>query len=328
MQMKRELEAGVTKLKVMPTLEGFADEVFLPFVKDSTLAPKSKKGYQFGVSLLKNTTRKVGAEVVPYKTTRLDQVCNSDVDTLPTPGGPSTTNCMRRTLSRMLSLAVEKKYLAAKPKINLVRERKRKMVYSPELEQKVLVTAPQPLADIMMVVFDAGMRPDEIVRLQWGHILWDKCLIFVDHGKTEEASRHVPLSDRVRDMLLGRLKRAKNQWVFASTRKNGAHIRYDSAPCKQFRELRKRLAIPKDLVLYSARHTFGTDLMESTGNIRLVQKTMGHASLTTTERYIHPDMLGLADRINRRNRARAERAQNPAPQNFGHGFGHGQVAIQ
>ena len=35
------------------------------------------------------------------------------------------------------------------------------------------------------------------------------------------------------------------------------------------------------------RHTFATDLLRSTSNIRLVQKALGHASLTTTMLYTH-----------------------------------------
>ena len=59
-------------------------------------------------------------------------------------------------------------------------------------------------------------------------------------------------------------------------------------------ELRGLVGIPKDLVLYSARHTFGTDLLERTGNIKLVQEALGHESVTTTQRYVHPDKSEMA----------------------------------
>ena len=247
---------------------------------------------------------------VPYTGTRLDQVRYSDVDTLQVSGGPSNMNCMRRTLRRMLALAVEKDYAPSAPRIHLVRERRRKAIYLPKLEKQMLETATQPLKDIATICFDTGMRPDEVVRLEWAHILWDRRLIYVDHGKTAHSTREVPLSDRVRDALLARLKAAPSgRWVFPSKRKKGFPIRSDSGPVKQFRKLRALLGIPKELVLYSARHTFGTELMrKSKGNIKLVQEIMGHESMHTAALYLHPEKDGVADLINERNEERAKRA--------------------
>jgi integrase len=62
--------------------------------------------------------------------------------------------------------------LRVAPKLHL--ERERQAVYAPQLEQKVPTHAKQPLRDIAVIVFDAGMRPDEIVRLEWPQILRDK----------------------------------------------------------------------------------------------------------------------------------------------------------
>jgi integrase len=93
-----------------------------------------------------------------------------------------------------------------------------------------------------------------------------------------------------------------------SKRKKGNHISY-FGPAKQFTKLRKLVGIPEDIVFYSARHTFGTDIMEQTGNINLVQEVMGHDNVTTTQRYLHPDKSKMADHINERNRDRARRAE-------------------
>ena len=34
------------------------------------------------------------------------------------------------------------------------------------------------------------------------------------------------------------------------------------------------------------RHTFATELLEASGNVRLVQESLGHANLATTDRYL------------------------------------------
>lgn len=65
------------------------------------------------------------------------------------------------------------------------------------------------------------MRPDEVIRMRWESVLWDKNLIFNPDGKMEKARRHVPLSDRVRDML--RAQGATSEWVFPSPKEGIAH---------------------------------------------------------------------------------------------------------
>jgi len=38
---------------------------------------------------------------------------------------------------------------------------------------------------------------------------------------------------------------------------------------------------------HTCRHSFATDLLKKTKNLRLVQKAMGHESISTTEVYLH-----------------------------------------
>lgn len=58
-------------------------------------------------------------------------------------------------------------------------------------------------------------------------------------------------------------------------------------------------------MLYSARHSFATDMLDRTGNIVLVGKLLGHRSVMTTQRYLHPEMKGMAELVNARNAMRS-----------------------
>lgn len=49
----------------------------------------------------------------------------------------------------------------------------------------------------------------------------------------------------------------------------------------------KRAGIEKDIHPHTLRHTFATDLLRQAKNIRLVQKALGHSSLSTTQIYTH-----------------------------------------
>lgn len=177
----------------------------------------------------------------------------------------------------------------------------------------MLKVAPQPLRDVFLLCHDSGMRPDEVMRLRWDDILWDKSLIFVQKGKTKKATRHVPLSDRVREALRIRfernntvLKRFKSEWVFPAKRKETktGHITHTAIE-KPFRKARKDAKLPKELVIYSARHSFATDLLDRTGNLKLVMDVLGHESVTTTQKYLHPALKDLAGIVNERNLGRA-----------------------
>jgi integrase len=61
-----------------------------------------------------------------------------------------------------------------------------------------------------------------------------------------------------------------------------------------------------ELALYSARHSFASDIRERTGNLRLVMDALGHESVTTTQKYLHPSQKGISEIVNQRNLGRAE----------------------
>jgi integrase len=308
-----KLEAPApAKPKPMPTIAQFIDSEFAAMIEGSSLDKDTKHYYRNGCRLLK---------AGDYRDTLLDQVYPSDVDALRFPGGPSTANNVRRTLSRILSHAVEKRVLLARPKIRLLEEVERSATYTAELEEKVIAMAEQPLRDVFLIAFDAGMRPDEVLRLCWDDVIWDKSLIFIPTGKTKASRRHVPLSDRVRQVLRTRAQGSKSPFVFPAIRKSThGHMSYRVIH-RRFKELRSLAGIPDDIVLYSARHTFATDLLDQSGNMKLVQETLGHTDMRTTGRYLHPSKRGLAEVIDQRNARRAAEAER-------HVLRHGQDSVQ
>jgi integrase len=146
------------------------------------------------------------------------------------------------------------------------------------------------------------MRPDEVLRMRQKDILWGKALIHVPKGKTKRSTRHVPLSDRVRDILTRRVRVTWNEYVFPAHSKSGH--KSHTAIEKPFRQLRRKLKLDNDLVLYSGRHTFATDILDRTGNLKLVGDLLGHASPVTTARYLHPSLKEIAGIVNDRNMTR------------------------
>jgi len=68
------------------------------------------------------------------------------------------------------------------------------------------------------------------------------------------------------------------------------------------------------LVAAMARHSFGTYAMSMAKDPSLVREAMGHENLSTTMKYLHPDLSRLRDIIDQRNVAAMAQsmAQQPA----------------
>ena len=63
---------------------------------------------------------------------------------------------------------------------------------------------------------------------------------------------------------------------------------------RTYSRLRDQAGLPKDLVLYLARHECGTKICREKG-IEYARRLLGHTDIATTQRYMHLDEKELAD---------------------------------
>ena len=127
---------------------------------------------------------------------------------------------------------------------------------------------------------------------------WNSRVIFNPNSKTKKGRRFVPMSDRVMKTLLVRCADRTEGWVFPS-RQKGKHIT-GGLVNKQWVRARKKAGLPEDLVLYCARHDFGTYVLQKTGNIAAVMNSMSHSDVKTAMTYQHPELNVVRDAINSR----------------------------
>jgi integrase len=228
----------------------------------------------------------------------LDRITTEEVDGLFLSGSPSYVNQALRTLRRLLGKAVEWKVMAVAPRIRLLAEPERQQVLDPESEAKLVAVGKQPLNDVLIIIQDAGMRPDEVFRVRIENIDFVAGQIFNPSGKTKASRRYVPVSQRMVDMLLRRCAGKTEGWLFPCARAKSGHR---TTVAKQFREARQEAGLPSSLVLYCARHAFGTAIYEGTGNLAMVMKVMGHTDVRTAMRYQHPILDPVREAIDQRN---------------------------
>ena len=135
---------------------------------------------------------------------------------------------------------------------------------------------------------DTGMKNEiELFRMRIENLDWQGRVIFVPDSKTPEGRRLVPMSRRVFDILKKRCGTHTDGWVFPSKRSASGHLR---SICNLFRQARNKAGLPKEMVLYCARHDYGTRVLMRTGNLAAVMRTMGHRDLKTAMHYQRPEL--------------------------------------
>ncbi len=140
---------------------------------------------------------------------------------------------------------------------------------------------------IVRLMLNAGLRGCEVRNLKTTDVDWESGRILVNgKGKRQRtlwlAPEDLDLLRRWREVRDG-LPQA-NGFLFSGL---------DGRPLGE-RNLRKivkgairRAGLAKDPHPHALRHTFATDLLRQTKNLRLVQKALGHSSVATTEIYTH-----------------------------------------
>lgn len=230
----------------------------------------------------------------------LTQVDKSVVAGTTFKGGAAYKNQAIRTVRRMLGMAKEWRLLAEAPSLRLYHEQPRESVIDPTAETALLAHCDPATKLALILMQDCGIRRDEVARMRLDWVRWKEQVLCVPDGKTRNAKREVPLSKRSYDALLMAHAGRIEGFVFPSKRAKCGHIHPDTLS-DGFRAARKSAGLPDDVVLYSARHTFGTAIYGATGNLKLVMKVMGHGDARTAMRYQHPSMESVRAVINERN---------------------------
>ena len=149
---------------------------------------------------------------------------------------------------------------------------------------------PKHLA-LLMVVYSAGLRVSEAVRLHVDDLDAERGLIRVRKakGRKDRYTLLSPVALRgVKDYM--ELYEPR-EWLFPGQRP-GRHLTSRSAQ-KVMTRARDKAGIPQHATMHTLRHSFATHLLESGTDLRYIQELLGHQSSRTTEIYTHVSKKNL-----------------------------------
>lgn len=161
-----------------------------------------------------------------------------------------------------------------------------------ETDQNALLAAPNRKAPtglrnfcLLVLFLNLGLRVSEALSLRVSDIDWLSGKITVREGKGGR-DRILWLSedDLAHLQFLRSVRCAGGSHLFCTLAGGRLSDRYVREMVKRYA---RRAGIEKDVHPHTLRHTFATDLLRDTKNIRLVQKALGHVSLATTMIYTH-----------------------------------------
>ena len=138
---------------------------------------------------------------------------------------------------------------------------------------------------ILMLIYSAGLRVSEVVKLKPGDIDDERKLIHIKGGKGRK-DRYTMLSEVAIEMIRRYLKEyGQSIWLFSSQDKE-KHITTRTVE-KIFSNACRKANIKKNATVHSLRHSFATHLLERGTDLRYIQELLGHKSSKTTEIYTH-----------------------------------------
>ena len=185
---------------------------------------------------------------------------------------------------------------------------------------KFLSSLPRPLslADAEAVIDEGQSECDDPVIINRDRALWtllygcglrisEALALTIDNVKSVgdfltikgkgKKERLIPLLPEVKSAIQKHIKthperHNMNAPLFLGVRGNRLQA---SVAQKRMKNLRYELGLPDSATPHALRHSFATHLLQSGADLRSIQDLLGHASLSTTQKYMDIETSHLAD---------------------------------
>jgi len=281
------------QLRTAPTVTQFFAESYLPYVKNY------KRSWSSDESLFRNHILPVIGAVY------LDAVTVDDVGSVMTTTRSSlsegTRNRLLVLMRYMFNLAIRWRTagIVSNPtkthklfKLSNHRER-----FLSSAEVKILLhsvnASPNPtLKYIIPMLLLTGARKREVLDARWCDIDRERSFWRIPFTKSGR-ERHVPLSAAAVELLNNVPRRQDCDYIFANPKTLKPYV----SIFVSWHSARKNAGLV-DLRIHDLRHSFASFLVNAGCSLYAVQKILGHASVTMTQRYSHLSQDSLLQAAN------------------------------
>jgi integrase/recombinase XerD len=140
---------------------------------------------------------------------------------------------------------------------------------------------------MLMTTYSAGLRVSELCRLKPADILNERMQIRVVEGKGRK-DRYTVLSPKLLEGLrhYWRMYRPTGEWLFPAPHRPESHLTTQTAE-RIFKRAQHLAGVPDRGGIHLLRHSFATHLVEAGVPLPVLQRMMGHRSLSSTMVYLH-----------------------------------------
>jgi integrase/recombinase XerC len=144
---------------------------------------------------------------------------------------------------------------------------------------------------MLEVFYSTGIRVSELVGLNWSDVDFQLGIIRVIGKGSKE--RIVPIGAVAMQALQDYSLEHSNKWNLPCKGENAVFLNRHGkrmttrSVARSVEKHLKACGIAAHISPHGLRHTFATHLLNSGADLRVIQEMLGHASLSTTQRYTH-----------------------------------------
>jgi integrase/recombinase XerC len=145
---------------------------------------------------------------------------------------------------------------------------------------------------VLTLLYGAGLRISEALGLNGSALPLGDAMVITGKGNKQ---RVVPILPQAREAMEAYVRQCpflggKDAPVFRGARGKRLNPRIVQG---LMMNLRRALGLPESATPHALRHAFATHLLAAGGDLRAIQELLGHASLSTTQRYTSVDETHL-----------------------------------
>lgn len=173
---------------------------------------------------------------------------------------------------------------------------------SPDEEARLMAVLNPDMAALVEFTWLCGQRKAAVIKLLWSNVDFHNKTARFKIKAEADGWHSIPLTDRMIEIIRNRPKVCPQVFTYECKRSappirrsnktlpgRRKGVRYPYSLQGWTREWRTALkaASIEDFRFHDLRHTSGTRVTRACGNLKVTQKLLGHASISTTSRYAH-----------------------------------------